>query len=265
MAVAAPPAVAARPAFAARPTLSASPTYLIDPIPEPFDEPEAAAAPTPWPPLAQPGPNLVARPYSSGPALGAADPGHLAPPGAYLPPNARLAAATAGGADASGATASGAAVAGSAGATAVSLLDALPRLDAARLGDIGGGFVVVGSAMATLGFLLPWSDWVVGARSAGGYLDTWGLASPMHVLALSIVLLVLALGVVQTNVAPWFRSGVLGLLVGGLLIGLTWPYTIGPLGADFGANLTALGGLALVLGGGVATWACRHGDGRPLV
>ena len=52
----------------------------------------------------------------------------------------------------------------------------------------------------------------------------------------------------------------LGLALGGLLIGLTWPYAIGPLGADIGAMLATLGGLALVVGGGLALWSDRHAD-----
>ena len=57
----------------------------------------------------------------------------------------------------------------------------------------------------------------------------------------------------------------LGLALGGLLIGLTWPYAIGPLGADVGAMLATLGGLALVVGGGLALWSDRHaGPGLPV-
>ena len=36
--------------------------------------------------------------------------------------------------------------------------------------------------MAVLGFLLPWSVMVVGARGNGDYFDDWGLASPTHML-----------------------------------------------------------------------------------
>ena len=114
--------------------------------------------------------------------------------------------------------------------------------------------------MAALGFVLPWSVAVIGARGYGGYLDAWGLASPTHVVALAVVLLTLALGVVKTTVPAWLRSGVLGLALGGLLIGLTWPYAIGSLGAEIGAMLVTLGGLSLVVGGGVAIWSDRHAD-----
>ncbi len=162
-------------------------------------------------------------------------------------------------------TTSGTTVAGAAGATAVGIRDALPRVDAARLSDVAGWFVVAGSAMAALGFLLPWSFSVIGSRGSGGYLDDWGLASPTHVLALAAVLVVLALGIVQTTVPIWLRTGVLGLALGGILVGLTWPYALGPLGADIGAMLTLLGGLALVIGGGLATWSERHaGEGPPV-
>jgi hypothetical protein len=119
--------------------------------------------------------------------------------------------------------------------------------------------------MAVLGFLLPWSVVVIGARGVGGYLDDWGMASPTHVLVLLGLLSVLPLGVVRTPVPVWFRTGALGLGVGGLLIGLIWPYLIGPLGADIGVLVTALGGLALVTGGIVASWATRHVEADPLV
>ena len=54
------------------------------------------------------------------------------------------------------------------------------------------------------------------------------------------------------------RSGIVPLALGSLLIGLAWPYQVGPLGADVGVLVVALGGLALAIGGVVATWATRH-------
>jgi hypothetical protein len=174
--------------------------------------------------------------------------------------------ATAGAADRASVTLGGRSLrAGSADAAATAGRGALPSLGAARLVEIAGWFAVVGSAMAVLGFLLPWSVVVIGARGVGGYLDDWGMASPTHVLVLLGLLSVLALGVVRTPVPVWFRTGALGLGVGGLLIGLIWPYLIGPLGADIGVLVTALGGLALVTGGIVASWATRHVEADPLV
>jgi hypothetical protein len=76
---------------------------------------------------------------------------------------------------------------------------------------------------------------------------------------------VLALGVLETPVPAWVRTGVLGLGVGGLLVGLTWPYLFGPLGAGPGVLITSLGAVALLIGGGVASWATRHAEVEPAV
>jgi hypothetical protein len=119
--------------------------------------------------------------------------------------------------------------------------------------------------MAVLGFLLPWSRVVIGSSGIGGYFDSWGLASPTHVLVVLGLLAVLALGILETPLPSWLRTGVLGLALGGLLLGLTWPYLIGPLGADVGVLVVAIGGIALVIGGAVASWATRHAEGDPLV
>jgi hypothetical protein len=131
--------------------------------------------------------------------------------------------------------------------------------------EIAGWFVVVGATMAVLGFLLPWSAVVIGARGVGSYFDQWGLASPTHVVVLATTMLVLALGILRTAVPTWIRSGVLPLALGSLLIGLVWPYQVGPLGADVGILVVALGGLALAIGGVVTTWATRHVGVDPLV
>jgi hypothetical protein len=139
------------------------------------------------------------------------------------------------------------------------------RVEATRFGEIGTWFVIVGAAMTVLGFLLPWSRVVIGSRSLGGYLDTWGLASPTHVVVLLGALAILALGIMRTSVPVWLWAGVLALALGGLLLGLTWPYQFGPLGADVGAIVVGLGGLALIIGGGVTSWATRHVEVEPAV
>jgi hypothetical protein len=78
-------------------------------------------------------------------------------------------------------------------------------------------------------------------------------------------MLVLALGILQTAVPTWIRSGVLPLALGSLLIGLVWPYQVGPLGADVGILVVALAALALVIGGVVTVWATRHAEMDPRV
>ena len=106
--------------------------------------------------------------------------------------------------------------------------------DPARFVEIAGWFIVVGAAMSLLGFLLPWSRVVIGASTNGGYFDGWGLASPTHLFVFIGLLAVLALAIRRRPVPAWISSGILGLVFGGLLLGLAWPYLVGPLGADVG-------------------------------
>jgi hypothetical protein len=134
---------------------------------------------------------------------------------------------------------------------------------ATALLDVAGWFVIVGATMSVLGFLLPWSATVIGSNGIGGYFDSWGLASPTHLFVLLGLLAVLALGILQSPIPAWLRSGVLGLALGGIVIGLAWPYLVGRLGGEVGVMVTALGGVALIVGGGVATWAARHAESEP--
>ncbi len=254
---------------------ASAPVYLIDPDPDAADEPSPEVSPTPWPPLverepasaapattadAPPAASLGARPYDSRSFARNDDQAGVPPPGAYLPPSSAASIALTTGVGGPVPSLRSPALSDPMGATTANVRAALPRLDAARVGELAGWLVAAGSAMAALGFVLPWSVAVIGARGYGGYLDAWGLASPTHVIALALVLLTLALAVVKTTVPAWLRTGVLGLALGGLLMGLTWPYAIGPLGADIGAMLATLGGLALVVGGGLALWSDRHAD-----
>ncbi|TFG68791.1 MAG: hypothetical protein E4H24_02650 [Thermomicrobiales bacterium] len=138
-------------------------------------------------------------------------------------------------------------------------------IDRARVLEISGWVVLVGAAFATLGFLLPWSRVVIGAGAFGGYLSTWGLASPTHLLVFLVILAVLGLAVVPSRVPAWLAFGVGGLALGGLLIGLSWPYLVGPLGADIGVLMVGLGGAILGIGGVMASWSSRHVEFEPPV
>ena len=255
---------------------ASAPVYLIDPVPDVVDEPAVESSPTPWPPLvereplgtaaagevfyAPPDASQVARPQERLSSARTSDPLRVPPPGAYLPPSSAASIALTTGIGKAAPGLGGPTVADPVGATTATVRAALPNLDHARVGELASWLVAAGSAMAALGFVLPWSIAVIGARGYGGYLDAWGLASPTHVIVLAIVLLTLGLGVVKTTVPAWLRTGVLGLALGGLLIGLTWPYAIGPLGAAIGSVLATLGGLALMIGGGLAIWSDRHAD-----
>ena len=169
------------------------------------------------------------------------------PPSAYRPPSQAVLMANATAAANEAARAHPAAeVSGAGGAEATMTRDSTWWLNAvpdpARFVEIAGWFIVVGAAMSLLGFLLPWSRVVIGARTIGGYFDGWGLASPTHLFVFVGLLAVLALALRRRPVPAWISSGVLGLGFGGLLLGLAWPYLVGPLGADVGLTMVTLGG-----------------------
>jgi hypothetical protein len=193
------------------------------------------------------------------------------PPGAYLPPTMTLAAAGSGAMQPSWPGArSVAGVRSAATRKAVvpsetATADHAEATEATRFVEVADWFVIIGASLAVLGFLLPWSVTVIGSSGFGGYFDNWGLASPTHLVILVALLVALALGLLETPVPAWLGTGVLGLALGGLLVGLIWPYAIGPLGADIGAVIVGLGGLALVIGGALACRATRHSEADPLV
>jgi hypothetical protein len=231
-----------------------------------FDPAPIEETPTPWGPLETPEPVLAGRPYQRHVSL-EPDPTtwNAALSSAYRPPTLTLSSATA---------VAGGASAGMAAAIAQPPSMAEPRtsdlgvprsmvIDAARLTEIAGWFVVVGATMSMLGFLLPWSVTVIGASGIGGYFDSWGMASPTHGFIVLGLLGVLTLGILPTPVAAWLKTGVLGIALGSLIIGLVWPYLVGRLGADVGVTVTALGGLALVTGGVAASWATRNAEATP--
>ena len=240
----------------------------------PLLEPSAIAAlpATPWAPLVEPAPSLVGRPYQRHLASEAVPMTAGRPPSAYRPPSPAMALAM-------GATAAWTndgertdpppedPDAVDAPAKPVKdgyrWLESIPEPE--RFVEIAGWFVVVGSTMSLLGFLLPWSRVVIGASTIGGYFDGWGLASPTHLLVFVGLLGVLALALRRGPLSPWISSGILGLVFGGLLLGLAWPYLIGPLGSDVGLTMTALGAVALLIGGVVTLWATRHVAVGPVV
>ena len=149
----------------------------------------------------QPGPApAVSRPPVPIPASPSA-------PGAYVPPMLH--------AEPSGPPAPARAWAGqAAAATAASKADQ-PRtsagdlLDATRVTEFVGWLAVAGSAMAAVGFLLPWGVSVIGATGIG-YFDRWGLAGPFHPIVLLSLLAMLGLSLVRNPVPLWLRVGVLG-------------------------------------------------------
>jgi hypothetical protein len=141
-------------------------------------------------------------------------------------------------------------------------------MDATRVAEFIGSVFVAGAALAAVGFLLPWASVVIGS-SGTSYFDRWGLAGPAHILVVAALLAILALAIVRNPIPPWIRTGLAGLGVGALLLGLTWPYLLGPLDAAPGVLIDAIGAIALIGSGLLALVTDRrampggdHGTGR---
>ncbi len=196
-------------------------------------------------------------------------------PGAYVPPvlqpagpvaPARAWAGHAGDAGTNGQNGSGVALATAAVVTdSTAERDATSSLvDAAAAVEFVGWLAIAGAALATAGFLLPWSASVIGA-SGVGYFDRWGFAGPGHILMVVGLLGVLAAAILRDRVPIWLGIGVPGLGIGALLLGLVWPYVIGPLGAQLGALAVALGAVMLIVAGIAALIVDRHVEGDEVV
>jgi hypothetical protein len=131
-------------------------------------------------------------------------------------------------------------------------------VDAARLPEFIGWLAVAGSAMAAIGFVLPWGISVIGATGVD-YFDRWGLAGPFHPLVVLALLAVLGLALVRNPIPLWVRVGLPGLGLGALLLGLVWPYLVGLPGMGPGVVVVAVGAIVLGVAGIVALAADRHG------
>jgi hypothetical protein len=131
--------------------------------------------------------------------------------------------------------------------------------------DLPGWLVASGAAIGTVGFFLPWAHRLI-AASGEGYFNAWGLGALMHLPVFVAALVTLGLAVRPNRVPGWLRAGVLPLVLGGLLLGLAWPYVfVGPLRGQFGSVLEAFAGLVLVVGGILALRTARHSGGPPRV
>ena len=211
-----------------------------------------------WPPpgAPQPAPEPAPRPRA----------------GAYLPPSAVLttvgdAAAAASGSDSGSpaplpATTSSVANAVRGGAAAAQWSRRMPDIDRAFPPQA----VLVGTALATLGFLLPWAPIVIGSAHIGSYLDQWGLAAPGNA-ALLLVFLALGAAASQIDRLPgWARPGLPAVILSGILLGLVWPYLFtSALQPSIGVYLTLAAAIVLVVGGLLDLWVSRHAGGsRPV-
>jgi hypothetical protein len=144
--------------------------------------------------------------------------------------------------------------------TSASLLADL-QFDAPK--SLPGWLIAAGSAVAIAGFLLPWSRMIPGAGGFG-YLDTWGLAAASRLLLLLMTVVALALAILPNRVPAWLRTGVAGLVLGGLLLGIVWPYLLDGASA-IGTLAEAAAAMLLIIGGLLAVRPQRHAEDEPAV
>jgi len=138
-------------------------------------------------------------------------------------------------------------------------------LEAGWRATVAGWLMAIGSAVAILGFLLPWSRTVIGAEGVGTYFDTWGIANPSHLLVVLTLAVTLGLAILVNPIPTWIRTCCVGLALSGLLVGLTWPYLLGPLGAGPGVLAILVGGVVLGVAGVLDLVEARHVASRSAV
>jgi hypothetical protein len=242
---------------------------------------EPGLAPAAPPPVEAPGwPDQPARPATTPPveasnwpdqpawppiqaAVVAVEPPIRTPAGAYLPPSAVLPPAEA--LPIPGRNGTG-------GDHAEPAAAAKPSTVARRfeLGDADGPLglpvnapgrtIALGAAIAGLGFLLPWAEIVIGSSSMGSFLDMWGLAGPGHPI---VLLLLIAVGVLAVAHEKWpvrVGAGTSSIVLGSVLLGLAFPYVMGPFREAVGVYVTAAGAIVMIAGGLLARVPPRHAD-----
>jgi pheromone shutdown protein TraB len=122
-----------------------------------------------------------------------------------------------------------------------------------------------GSVLVIVSFFLPWAtDGVIGSFGSG-FTANWGLANPGHLVLIAAAAVVLILHAFTNTIPTWLRSGVLPLLVGGILAGLAFAYYARPAGGGAGVAVMLAGALVLIGGGMLACRPERHATGAPRV
>jgi hypothetical protein len=248
----------------------------LEPEPEPYRPwPPAAAAPAAAPPAAAPPaaaagtyvpPTFLAAPLVEPPAPAAPEPMPIEPrtpaepvtavepqlPSDSSPPVAVFPRVW----DPVAAAAGEGVIAAAPPATATSRI-ALPKIEREKVEGVADAMMLVGTFGLVVAFLAPWARVVIGSRGSG-YMESWGLAGSGHVALFVLALAVLALAVFQNPIGRWLRTGVLGVGLGAFVLGLAWPYVVGPLGAGPGAMLAWVAGLVMFIAGMVSLLVLRH-------
>ncbi|HEX5012531.1 MAG TPA: hypothetical protein VFV72_00120 [Candidatus Limnocylindrales bacterium] len=249
----------------AQPSWPESPIWPIQPT-QPSQPPQAAAvlvaapeAPA-WPaqptaPTAPPQAGWPAQPtWPGGEIPVAPQPPERTPAGAYLPPSAVLPSGES------------LPVNGDAGAAPAKRRKSISEVFALGEGDgpLGlpanapGRTVAFGAAVAGFGFLLPWAEIVIGSGSMGSFFDQWGLAGPGNLLVFLLLFAVGALAVAHERFPITVSTGLPALVLGSILLGLVFPYVMGPFHEAIGVYVVAVGGVIMIVGGLLSRAASRH-------
>jgi hypothetical protein len=266
-----PPSASTAPAWPSQ-VLAVEPAPASpEPVTAPFAPPPVEASGWPVQPAAPAAPPPVeATKWPDQPAwppiqaaVVAAEPPIRSPAGAYLPPSAVLPPAEA--LPIPGRNGTG-------GEHAEPAPVAKPTTLAGRfaLGDADGPLglpvnapgrtIALGAAIAGLGFLLPWAEIVIGSSSMGSFLDMWGLAGPGHPI---VLLLLIAVGFLAVAHEKWpvrVGAGTASIVLGSVLLGLAFPYVMGPFREAVGVYVTAAGAIVMIAGGLLARVPPRHAD-----
>lgn len=209
----------------------------------------------------RPSPGLPGGGYATPPPVTPGGPATWAPPaapaatGAWIPPAPAPVAPAAAGAPspAAGASAPGrerrAPTPGRASILADLPFDAPEQLE--------GWLVALGGGIGVLGFFLPWTGAIEGGLE--GYLGSWGLGVASRLPVFFLLVVVTALAILPNRVAAWVRTGVCGMVAGGITFGLVWLY-LGSDASQLGALLAAVGSVLLVAGGIIAVAPGRSGE-----
>jgi hypothetical protein len=126
--------------------------------------------------------------------------------------------------------------------------------------DAPAQLIAAGAAFASVGFLLPWADVVIGSqRFGGGFFDQWGLAGPGHIVVLCLLLGLCAMALAGRRLPSLPRPGIAAIAVASLLAGLVWPYVFASsFEPSVGVFAVAAGALVIAAGGGLDRLVARH-------
>lgn len=106
-----------------------------------------------------------------------------------------------------------------------------------------GWLVVVGTWLSAAAFVLPWAS-----ANGLGYLESWGLYKPSHVLAFFLVIGVALLAILPFRVPPLVRLGLIPLLLGAFEVGLFWEW-VGSQSLGLGIWILIVGAVLCTVGG----------------